>query len=174
MSDALLVVDVQLASFAPFPPAHEVDQLLTRVRQLVETARAHSVPVLFVQHCGGKGDPDEPETPGHPIHPDLAPEEGDVIVQKRSPDSFQDTLLHTELQDRAVTSLTICGMQTEYCIDTTTRRAYSLGYKVRLVSDGHSTWDGEPLSASQKIEHHNQVLGGWFAELVSAEAVNFT
>ena len=83
-------------------------------------------------------------------------------------------ILHDGLQKQNIERLTICGIQTEYCVDTTTRRAYSLGYHVRLVSDGHSTWDGEPFSASQKIEHHNQVLGGWFAELVEAEAVEFT
>ena len=174
MNDALLVIDVQLASFPPFPPALHIDALLSTTCRLVERARGHDVPVLFVQHCGGSGDPDEPGTPRHPIHPQITPMDAEIVVRKRSPDAFHDTELHQELQKRRIERLTICGIQTEYCVDTTTRRAYSLGYRVRLVSDGHSTWDGEPFSASQKIAHHNQVLGGWFAELVEAQSVDFS
>ena len=173
MKDALLVIDVQLASFPPFPPAHEIEDLLSTMVGLVSKTREQGVPVFFIQHCGGCDDPDEPGTPGHPIHPSLV-DEGALIVQKATPDSFQDTSLHDQLQEMAIERLTICGIQTEYCVDTTTRRANSLRYQVRLVSDGHSTWDGEPLSASQKIEYHNQVLGGYFAELVEAEAVQYS
>jgi nicotinamidase-related amidase len=59
----------------------------------------------------------------------------------------------------------ITGVQTEYCVDTTCRRAYSLGYHVVLIRDAHSTYDTNTLTASQIIAHHNNILGGWFAEL---------
>jgi nicotinamidase-related amidase len=64
-------------------------------------------------------------------------------------------------------------MQTEYCVDTTCRRAYSLGYDIVLVEDGHSTWDTEHLAASQVIAHHNATLGGWFATLRVASDIAF-
>ncbi|MEK1832395.1 hypothetical protein AAAC51_36335 [Priestia megaterium] len=51
-------------------------------------------------------------------------------------------------------------MQTEFCLDTTCRRAYSLGYKENiLVKDAHSTFDTAVLSASKIVEHHNNMLG---------------
>ena len=98
----------------------------------------------------------------------------DVVVQKRHPDSFQGTTLRQELASRTIERLVITGIQTEYCVDTTCRRAYSLGYDVTLVKDAHSTWDSDHLTASQVIAHHNDVLGGWFAALKEASEVEFS
>jgi nicotinamidase-related amidase len=88
-----------------------------------------------------------------------------VVVQKHHPDAFQDTNLRRELESKSIERLIITGIQTEYCVDTTCRRAYSLGYDVTLVKDAHSTWSTDHLTAPQIIAHHNAVLGGWFAEL---------
>lgn len=45
----------------------------------------------------------------------------------------------TVVQDRG-RNVVMCGIQTEVCVDTTCRRAFSLGYRVTLASDAHSTW----------------------------------
>lgn len=95
------------------------------------------------------------------------------MVQKPHPDAFQDTSLQQELASRGIQHLIISGIQTEYCIDTTCRRAYSPGYAVTLVEDAHSTWDTDQLTARQIIDHHNSVLGGWFADLKEASDVEF-
>jgi len=52
---------------------------------------------------------------------------------------------------------------TEYCVDTTCRRAISLGYDVTLVSDAHTTVDNKLLTAAQIIAHHNALLDGFDA-----------
>ena len=54
--------------------------------------------------------------------------------------------------------LVIAGLQSEYCINSTTRRAAELGYDVTLVSDVHSTFDGEGKTATEIINEHNQAL----------------
>jgi len=64
-------------------------------------------------------------------------------------------------------------LQTEYCIDTTCPRAFTLGYEVTLVKDAHSTWDSSLLKANRIIEHHNNVLGGWFVTLKSEREIEF-
>jgi len=61
------------------------------------------------------------------------------------------------------------GAQTEVCVDTTCRRAFSLGFEVTLVSDGHSTWDNATLSADQIIRHTNDTLAGWFVRLARVD-----
>ena len=53
--------------------------------------------------------------------------------------------------------LVVTGMQTEFCVDTTCRRAISLGLNVTLVSDAHTTIDAA-FPAEQIIRHHNTVL----------------
>lgn len=170
---ALLVIDVQVGNFEDSAPVFGGSDLLARIGHLIARARAAGVPVVYVQHRGPAGAVDEPGTPGWEIHSAITPVEDDIVVQKRHPDAFQDTDLHSKLEARGIRKLIITGIQTEYCVDTTCRRAYSLGYDVVLVKDTHSTWDTELLSAEQIIAHHNAVLGGWFAELKEASVIAF-
>ncbi len=162
---ALLIIDMQLGNFQEPNPIHHGDTLLKKVKRLIDKAHTAQTPVIYVQNNGGEGDPDERGTPGWEIHPSIEPKPGDVVVQKGSPDAFHETDLQQALTAKNIRKLVVAGLQTEYCVDTTCRRAYALGYEVVLVRDAHSTWDMGGLSASQIIDHHNQVLGGWFATL---------
>jgi nicotinamidase-related amidase len=170
---ALLVIDVQVCNFEESDPVYGGSDLLSKIGGLIARARAAGVPVVYVQHCGPEGAIDEPGTPGWEIHPAVAPTEGEVAIQKHHPDAFQHTDLQRELESRGVEGLIITGIQTEYCVDTTCRRAYSLGYDVTLVKDAHSTWDTDHLTAPQIIAHHNEVLGGWFTTLREASEIEF-
>jgi nicotinamidase-related amidase len=154
-------------------PVYGPHDLVHKIRGLITQARAARVPVIYIQHCGSEGAVHQPGTPGWEIHPAIAPGEGELVVQKRHPDSFQDTTLQRELESRGIKKLIVTGIQTEYCVDTTCRRAYSLGYDVTLVKDAHSTWNTEHLTAPQIIAHHNAVLGGWFATLKEASEIEF-
>lgn len=170
---ALLVIDMQVCNFEGSTPVYGGSDLLGKISSLITRARAAGVPVVYVQHCGPDGAIDQPDTPGWEIHPSVAPLKGDLVVEKRHPDAFQDTNLQRELESRGIQRLIITGIQTEYCIDTTCRRAYSLGYEVTLVKDAHSTWDTDRLTAPQIVAHHNEVLGGWFAQLKEASEIDF-
>ena len=171
---AFLVIDVQEGMFAENYPVYRGAELLGKLRSLIAQAREAQVPVIYVQHSGGEGDIIHPIAPGWPIHAKIAPLEGETVVHKFHPDSFQDTVLQTELERLGVRRLVVAGIQTEFCVDTTCRRAYSLGYQVRLVQDAHSTWNNRGLTAEQIIAHHNETLASGFVELVAADEVDFT
>lgn len=49
-------------------------------------------------------------------------------------------------------------MHTEFCVDTTTRRALALGYPVTLVEDAHTSAGNAALTPQQVIAHHNATL----------------
>jgi nicotinamidase-related amidase len=170
---ALLVIDVQMFGFGEDSPVYAGESLLANICDLVAHARAADVPVVYVQHCGAEGESAEPGAPAWEIHPAIAPAEGEPVVQKGHPDAFQETTLLQELESKNIKRLVVAGMQTEYCVDTTCRRAYSLGYDVVLAEDAHSTWDTEHLTAPQVIAHHNATLGGWFVTLKAARDVIF-
>jgi len=174
MSDAaLLIIDMQLGNFQEPNPVHNGDELLSKVESLITKARSAQMPIIYIQHKGGSGDPDEYGSKGWEIHPSIKPDKGDVVIQKETPDAFHETNLHHELESRGVKKLVIAGLQTEYCVDTTCRQAFTLGYEVILVKDAHSTWNSQILSAQQIIQHHNDVLGGWFATLKNETEIEF-
>ncbi len=167
MSTALLLIDVQVNMFEP-QPVYRGDEVRQVIQQLLQRARAARVPVIFVQNSGEKGAPDEPGTPGWAIHPDLAPAAGETIVEKREDDAFHQTTLPGILAEQGIRRLVVAGMQSELCVDTTCRRAYTLGYEVVLAADGHSTYDGV-LPAAQTIAHHNYLLTSYATVAASAD-----
>jgi nicotinamidase-related amidase len=169
---ALLVIDVQVGMFEEAYPVYAGDNLLERIGSLIAKARSCSTPVVYIQHNEGPGEPLETNTPAWNIHPAIVPIDGDVIIQKRTPDSFHNTNLQDELNKLGVHRLILTGMQTEMCVDTTCRRAFSLGYNVVIAKDAHSTWDSGHLKANEIIEHHNNVLK-WFADTTESADIVF-
>ncbi|MFL5761999.1 MAG: cysteine hydrolase family protein [Thermomicrobiales bacterium] len=155
---AFVVIDLQNEIVDGEERAYRRDELLETVAGLLADARQANVPVIFVQHNAPKYEPLTPGNPGWQIHPAVAPLPGERIVQKLAADSFAGTPLRSELDALGITNVVLAGMQTEVCIDTTARRAISLGYDVTLIADGHSTYDNEFLTAEQIIAHHNAVL----------------
>lgn len=155
---ALLVIDVQVAMFDEADPVVQGEALLQKIKSLIAKARQNGHPVIYIQHTEGAGTPLERGSSGWDIHPAIAPLQGDATVEKLTPDSFYETQLHSLLQEMGVKELILCGMQTEVCVDTTCRSAFSHGYGVTLVSDAHSTWHSPQLQADQIIAHHNHVL----------------
>ncbi len=171
---AFLVIDVQSGLFGGVDALYQEKVLIKTINGLIDKARRSDVPIFWIQHCEAEeGNPLHPDLKGWQIHPELNRGEKDVYVRKSHPDSFQDTRLEKELDSRGVEKLIVAGLQTEYCIDTTCRRAYSLGYEVILIEDGHSTYDNEDFSAEQIIRHHNKVLGSWFVTLIPSTEASF-
>ena len=137
---ALLIVDAQVGMLTDGDAVYQAQELLQRLGTFIDRARSAEVPVLFVQHAGPKNDLIEEGTGGWHIHPDIQPRETETVIHKRHPDLFHDTRLQEELEKLGIQKLIVAGIQTEMCVDTTCRRAYSLGYETTLVSDAHGTW----------------------------------
>ncbi len=161
-NSAVLVIDVQIGIIEGFRAYHG-SEVLERINKLVSKARASNMPIIYVQHDGEKGHPLEVGSEGWQIHPAITPHEKDLIINKRASDSFFETTLQRELEARGVKHLIVTGCMTEYCVDTTSRRAVSMGYAVTLVSDAHTTIDNKLLTAAQIIAHHNALLDGFDA-----------
>jgi nicotinamidase-related amidase len=165
----LLIVDAQVNQFEPPLRVHDADGVLARLRSLVTRARAAGTPVAFIQNDGGEIDPDYPGTPGWELHPDLLPTGEEKVYRKRTTDSFHETGLLEDLRATGVKNLVIAGMQSDYCIDATIRRAVKEGFHVTLVSDTHSTFSFTDEPAAAIIAKQNEALAAIASLNVAAE-----
>jgi nicotinamidase-related amidase len=173
-NSALLVIDVQNNVVAG---AHERDAVVANVASLVDRARAQQVPVIWVQHAD---DQLQEGTEGWEYVPELEQAEGEPVVHKHYGDSFEDTILESELAERGVGRVVVTGAQTDACIRATLHGAFVRGYDTVLVSDAHTTEDlseyGLP-SPDKVIAHTNmywseQAGPGRKASVVDAEQVD--
>jgi nicotinamidase-related amidase len=157
---ALVVIDVQVGLIEP---SYRSTEVLEHINTLLEKARSSHTPVMYIQHDEPQGHGLEVGTAAWEIHPAIAPQEGDAVIHKTASDSFHKTTLQQELARQGIKRLVVVGGQTEYCVDTTCRRATTLGYNVTLVGDAHTTddYDGATISAAQRIDYHNEVLDGF-------------
>ncbi len=158
MKSALLVIDVQVGIARGKGVNVGWSAILGNIVALIERARVNGMPVIFVQHDGEPGHRLEPQTDGWGLCPELGVLPGDTIVRKSASDSFFGTTLEAILVERGIRHLIVAGCMTEYCVDTTVRRAVSLGFDVTLAGDAHGTWNSPTLNAEQIIEHHNGLL----------------
>jgi nicotinamidase-related amidase len=157
MKTALLVIDVQRGICTGEWAAFDIERVIARINSLSEKSRSVGAPVIFIQHEEDDG-PLQFDSEGWQLDDRLDVQAIDLRLRKRTPDSFNTTELQTLLQERGVTNLVVCGLQSDFCVDSTTRRALSLGYPVTLASDAHSTIGNGVLSAAQITAHHNVTL----------------
>lgn len=170
MTTALLIIDVQKAILAGCgtPERQPVldralDETVARLQAVQQRARAAGVPVVIVQHDDNADHRLSKGNPGWQLRDEIAPVGNEPVVHKTACDSFYKTDLQERLEERNITRLIIGGCMTQYCVDTTTRRAVSMGYDVTLLSDGHMTGDRGALTYDQIIAHHNMLLDGFDA-----------
>jgi nicotinamidase-related amidase len=171
---ALVVIDVQLGMFQiPDFRLHDGEGTVERIAGLVARARGAGVAVFFVQHDGGPDHPFHPGKPGFAFHAKLTPEAGDDVTVKHRGSAFNGTDLDAKLRAAGIDTLVVCGMQSEYCVDSAVRGAVERSYRVVLVADGHTTGDSRILKAEDIVAHENETLGGSYAQIVPAHAVFF-
>jgi nicotinamidase-related amidase len=182
MTKALIVVDVQesfrqRASWAE----NSNPRIVAQVNRLVAYARAHDDLVVWVLHSepgtGGVFDP----ALGHVRLMDgLAGQEGEPFVHKTSHNAFTTTNLHQLLTERGVRRLTVCGIRTEQCCETTARVASDLGFQVDFAIDATATEpikhrDGHAiLSTKDILERTEYVLHQRFANVCTVDELTTT
>jgi len=178
MSRCFLIVDIQNDYFAsgafPLPGAEAAADAAAVV---LASARRSRLPVIHLRHVWDAPDATfmRPGTAGMEIHPVVAPEEGELVLDKTSPNGFLGTTLHEELVQRGVDDLLIAGMMTSMCVDATARAAADLGFTVTVVHDACAAPDLEfgnlLVSASSVQAAFMAALGDGYATLASASSL---
>ena len=140
MDTAILVVDLQKCNYFK-----EFDTVIKNVKRLLDWGRRKGHRVIYVcdsrypedsiftrlgmkKHCiRGTDDTDVVE--------EIAPKEGDIIVEKRMLSGFFSSELDFTLRELGIKRLIITGVAAEACVLKTTLDAFELGYDITLVED---------------------------------------
>jgi biuret amidohydrolase len=153
---ALLVYDMQVGIIGQIQNGPE---LLTRVKHVLETARAAGLRVFFMRHMSLPKEATgvfqlrmamawqrvstvadvKPwflrESPGFQLVPELNPLPSEVIFDKITMSAFEGTPLDIALRDCGINSFIIVGVATEIGIEPTVRHGADLGYIPIVVTD---------------------------------------
>ncbi|MFF5181454.1 isochorismatase family protein [Micromonospora sp. NPDC000316] len=188
---ALIVIDVQ-ESFRQRPIwAHGSNpDLVGQVYRLVTAARDRGDLVVWVLHAEpGTGGLFDPARGFVRLLDGLAPVEGEPRLVKTAHNAFTTTNLQQLLTLAGVYDLTVCGIRTEQCVETTARVGSDLGYRMTVVTDATLTFpiphrdmpeaatveeilaDPRTLTVEEIVNRTEYALAGRFATIRTVDEV---
>jgi nicotinamidase-related amidase len=101
--------------------------------------------------------------PGTSIIAALAPQAGELVIDKPGKGMFWATGLHDMLQAQGVTHLLFTGVTTEVCVQTSMREANDRGYDCLLVEDATESYFPEFKAAALAMIAAQGAIVGWHA-----------
>jgi nicotinamidase-related amidase len=126
-------------------------RIIPTLKRLVEAARKAGVTVVYATDAHTPDDYELRKWPPHAMRgtheaeivPDLAPQEGDLVLEKQTYSPFVSTDLDAQLKARGVTRLYITGLHTDCCARHTSGDAFQLGYDLVWVTDAMQAFTEE-------------------------------
>ena len=152
MRSALVVID--LANDFVYPggviadaggPAYQAlaQAIIPRLERLVTTARAAGIPVVYATDAHTPQDTELRKWPPHAmkgtrlaeIVPQLAPQPGDLVIEKQTYSPFASSDIDVRLKELGVERLYITGLHTDCCARHTSGDAFQKGYDLVWITD---------------------------------------
>lgn len=172
---ALILIDCQNTYRQGLMQLEGVEPALEQAAKLLERARAKGTPVFHIMHDAGPGSPYDVRAEIGQIADIVAPREGEPVIVKHFPSSFEQTILHDELQKIGAKNVVLAGFMTHVCVNSTARAAFNRGYGTTVVCGATATRalpgpSGNVLPASTIHDAALASLADLFAILAPSQA----
>lgn len=171
---ALIMIDMQNSYLSDdgmrdalgWPPIWRLEAVVAECAALLSAARERGIPVIYSRGVGGDaGRPGWnprfarlqqslagvlPEVPPEhvawkeQIMDAVAPQPGDIVLEKTRPSFFEYTELEPLLHNLGARRLIVAGLQTNVCVEATVRSALAHNFEPAVPEDAVST-DGPAL-----------------------------
>lgn len=155
MKTALLLIDIQNDYF----PGGKMElvgmeEACANASAILEEFRKRNIPVFHVMHLSMRPGSTFflPGTEGAEINDEVAPVQGETVIEKHFPNAFRETVLLQKLKEAEIEELVICGAMTHMCVDATVRAAFDLGFKCVLIEDA---------CATRNLQHREIAVKSW-------------
>ena len=167
-----------------------VTRIVPDVKRLIEGFRAAGLPVIHTMECHRPDLSDLPPAkrnrgaptlrigddgpmgriliagePGTAILRELAPVNGEIVIEKPGKGAFYATPLGDILKEKGITQLVFAGVTTEVCVQTTMREANDRGYECLLVEEATESYFPEFKAAAIAMIRAQGAIVGWTAKL---------
>ncbi|KEA07757.1 cysteine hydrolase family protein [Rhizobium rhizogenes] len=175
-----------------------ITRIVPDVKRLIEGFRKAGLPVIHTMECHkpdlsdlppaklNRGNPtlrigDEGPMgriliagePGTAILPELAPIDGEIVIEKPGKGAFYATKLGDILKDNGIRQLVFAGVTTEVCVQTTMREANDRGYECLLAEEATESYFPEFKAAAIAMIRAQGAIVGWTAHIDDIlEAIN--
>ncbi len=158
---ALVVIDLQKGIVGAPSEPYDGKSVVANAAKLASAFRKNQMPVFLVRVTPSPDIKDrlrpvaDSETrwssgmtpEWSQIVPELDLQQGDFVITKRQWGAFYGTELDLQLRRRSIETIVLCGISTNFGVESTARFAYEYGYQQIFVEDA--------MSARSKQEHEN-------------------
>jgi len=151
----------------------EKNDVVGNLKRVIEAARAKQIPVLFGPMAYTEEDYADEKLQrrtginrlmfemkmflagswGADFHPELQPEESDIVLLPHKGTDVYQTDLPEHLERMGITHLVIAGMTANLCCESTGRHAAEEGYDVTFLSDAIGSEDIPSYEASIRVNY---------------------
>jgi len=157
---ALVVIDLQKGIGAQPAQPYPAQEVIGNAARLVQAFRNNRMPVFLVHVVAApesilKVTSDLAFTRPGPLPPDwsdfvpeIAPVPSDIVIAKRQWGAFYGTDLELQLRRRGMETIVLCGIATDFGVESTARFAYEYGFQQVFAEDAMSSRSAEQHNAA--------------------------
>ena len=165
MKTAFIIIDVQNILVET---GFETEKLLEKITYLQDQARSKNIEIIYVQHIEN---PEAQTSEDWQLSALLNRKPDEKVFQKRYNSMFKETGLKEYLDQQGIEQLVLCGMQTEYCVDTSVKVGFEYGYQLIIPEGAVTTFDGEDIPAETLNEFYENIWEERFADVLDYKTI---